>query len=121
MPTDESHSKHRPRRRRFWPVRAPDVGQWRSAAGFEAYRAAYEEVLASVPAPTRTHDVLTDYGSARVYEWEGPGERAPVALLPGMRSGAPMWVENIEGWIGERTLYALDAIGDAGCRPNRRR
>ncbi|XKK39557.1 alpha/beta fold hydrolase [Nocardiopsis sp. ARC36] len=47
-----------------------------------------------------------------------PGGRAegglPVVLLPGTRSGAPMWGENLTHWIGRRTVYAMDAVGDAG-------
>lgn len=97
---------------------APTVGHWRSQEGFESYRAAYDEVMAALPSPTRTHDVHTGYGSVRVYEWAAGGEvaasRPPVLLLPGIRSGAPMWGENLTHWIGQRTLYAMDAIGDAG-------
>src|SRR5690606_25784018 len=38
----------------------------------------------------------------------------PVVLVPGIRSGAPMWKENLTHWIGQRTIYAMDAIGDSG-------
>ena len=97
---------------------APRVGHWRSQEGFASYRAAYHEVMATLPAPTRTHDVATGYGAVRVYEWAAPGggegEDLPVVLLPGTRSGAPMWGDNLGHWIGERTVYAMDAVGDAG-------
>lgn len=97
---------------------ASTVGHWRSQEGFEAYRAAYDDVMATLPSPTRTHDVHTEYGTVRVYEWaasnEASASRQPVVLLPGIRSGAPMWGENLTQWIGQRTLYAMDAIGDAG-------
>lgn len=96
----------------------PTVGHWRSQQGYESYRAAYHDVMATLPAPTRTHDVSTEYGSVRVYEWAAaddvPASRLPVVFLPGIRSGAPMWGENLTHWIGQRTLYAMDAIGDAG-------
>lgn len=101
----------------------PNVGHWRSQEGFEAYRSAYDEVMDTLPAPTRTHDVSTEYGTVRVYEWTAPDEGAhgeedrdglPVVLLPGTRSGAPMWGENLTHWIDQRTLYAMDAVGDAG-------
>lgn len=96
----------------------PGVGHWRSAEGFASYRAAYDAVMATLPAPTRVHDVATGYGSVRVYEWaaapDAAGSGLPVVLLPGIRSGAPMWGENLTQWIGGRTLYAMDAIGDAG-------
>ncbi|WFG47416.1 alpha/beta fold hydrolase (plasmid) [Pseudonocardia alni] len=94
------------------------VGHWRSREGFESYRAAYDEVMATLPVPTHIHDVATGYGSVRVYEWmatrDAPGVALPVVLLPGIRSGTPMWANNLIHWIGRRTLYAMDAIGDAG-------
>lgn len=96
---------------------APKVGHWRSAEGFEAYSLAYGEVMATLPEPTRSHDVSTEYGTVRVYEWAADDDAAdalPVVLVPGIRSGAPMWGANLTHWIGKRTLYAMDAIGDAG-------
>lgn len=128
--------KHRPRTRRALQVLAvlavawlvidkaaaivapePTVGHWRGAEGYASYRQAYEDVMATLPEPTRTHDVPTEYGSVRVYEWaaaEEAEDAPPVVLLPGIRSGAPMWGDNITHWVGQRTLYAMDAIGDAG-------
>ncbi|WP_280424876.1 alpha/beta hydrolase [Nocardia carnea] len=94
----------------------PTVGHWRSREGFESYRAAYDAAMATLPAPTSTHDIATDYGTVRVYEWtaEGREDASPVVFLPGIRSGVPMWAENLPHWIGERTLYAMDAVGDSG-------
>jgi len=96
----------------------PTVGHWRGAEGERAYRAAYDAAMATLPRPTRVHDVRTRYGTARVYEWAAdpgtPDDREPVVLLPGIRSGAPMWDENLRTWLGQRTIYAMDAIGDAG-------
>lgn len=95
----------------------PSVGHWRSAEGYAAYRQAYDDVMATLPEPTRVHDVATEYGSVRVYEWTadaGEEDAPPVVLLPGIRSGAPMWGDNIHHWVGQRTLLAMDAIGDAG-------
>lgn len=97
----------------------PDVGHWDSPAGFAAYTEAYRAVMADLPEPTRTLDVPTGYGTVRVLEWAADDSPArpgalPVVLLPGRASGAPMWGENLPDWIGSRTLYALDPIGDAG-------
>ncbi|MFD0555701.1 pimeloyl-ACP methyl ester carboxylesterase [Stackebrandtia endophytica] len=92
------------------------VGHWRDLAGFQSYRVAYDEVLSGIAPPTRRLDIATDFGSVRVYEWTTPetAARPPVLLLPGVRSGAPMWTENLPHWINRRTVYAMDAIGDAG-------
>lgn len=96
----------------------PQVGHWKSREGFGAYKSAYDDVIAALPGPTRTHDIRTDYGTVRVYEWTAPKEKQqgklPVVLLPGIRSGGPMWGENLKSWIGERTVFTMDAIGDAG-------
>ncbi|MFW6597177.1 alpha/beta fold hydrolase [Propionibacteriaceae bacterium Y2011] len=92
----------------------PQVGRWRSIEGFESYRTAYSQVMERLPPATRVHDVRTAYGTVRVYEWSAPGDHTPVVFLPGIRSGAPMWVDNIRPWLGRRTVYALDAVGDAG-------
>ncbi|WP_017627834.1 alpha/beta hydrolase [Nocardiopsis chromatogenes] len=97
----------------------PQVGHWRSQEGYESYRAAYDAAMADLPEPTRTHDVPTEYGTVRVYEWAADGDREendllPVVFVPGISSGAPMWGDNLPSWIGDRTLYAMDAIGDSG-------
>lgn len=57
--------------RRLTRPREPrtQIGHWRSQAGFNAYRAAYDEAMSSLPAPDRTQDVRTDFGSVRVYTW----------------------------------------------------
>ena len=94
------------------------VGHWRSAAGKAAYERAYDAVLATMPAPAETRDVPTGYGIVRVYRFEpvgGPPAGAlPILLLPGWGAGAPMWRDNLPGLLAGRTVYALDALGDAG-------
>lgn len=92
---------------------APEVGLWRSHAGQVAYTQAYQSALAELPAPSAVLDVPTSYGSVRVLRWDGE-EGTPVLLLPGRSSGIPMWAENLPAWIGQRTIYAVDPIGDAG-------
>ena len=95
--------------------RRAEVGYWRSEAGFAAYKAAYDAAMATMPAPTRSHDVPIEFGTVRVYEWTGgPAGAAPLVLVPGIRSGVPMWAENLPHWLGERTVYAMDAVGDSG-------
>ncbi|MHA2788208.1 alpha/beta fold hydrolase [Corynebacterium sp. S7] len=101
-----------PRRRRIF---APKVGRWRSEDARARYLKAYDEVLSQVAAPDETRDIQTQFGTVHAIVWQGPADSgAPVLLLPGRSSGAPMWVENLPSWIGKRTLIALDPIGDAG-------
>lgn len=95
----------------------PVAGHWRNQAGYEAYRAAYDEAMATMPVPTRVHDLRIEFGSVRVYEWaadDSAHDALPVVLVPGIRSGVPMWAGNLRHWIGSRTVYAMDAVGDAG-------
>lgn len=92
----------------------PGVGHWKDVAARERYAAAYREVMSALPAPSRTLDVPTSFGTARVLAWDATTGGDPVVLVPGHSSGAPMWSENLPSWIGKRTVYALDPIGDAG-------
>lgn len=104
----------------------PAVGFWRSEAGRAEYVRAYDRAMAGLP-PHEARDVRTDFGTVRVYRFaprasaEG-ADTTPIVLLPGWGSGAPMWGENLPGLLGlqgdgaqpARTVYALDALGDAG-------
>ncbi|MFC0672846.1 alpha/beta fold hydrolase [Brachybacterium hainanense] len=92
----------------------PSVGHWRSAGAKERYEAAYAQTLAPLPEPDAVRDLPTRFGSVRALTWIGEAPGPPVLLLPGRSSGAPMWAENLPGWIGRRTVHALDPIGDAG-------
>lgn len=96
------------------PSSTAKVGRWRSRAAQETYVEAYRAVLRTIPEPARSLDVDTEFGSVRAYEWTSSAQGSPVLLLPGRVSGAPMWAENLADWIGQRTIYAVDAIGDAG-------
>lgn len=94
----------------------PGVGHFRTPEGREAYVAAYADAIAAMPAPSETYDIRTSFGIVRAYEWStSPNpERTPVLLLPGRSSGAPMWTENLAILAANRTVYALDPLGDAG-------
>ncbi len=98
-----------------WFTAAPRVGHWRTADDRAIYEAAYSKAFDRLPRPTRTIDVSTSYGVVRVYEWVNPGAPpTPVVLLPGRGSGVPMWSENLPSLAAQRTVYAMDALGDAG-------
>lgn len=92
----------------------PTVGHWRSAEAKSRYETAYAETLSALPPPDEVRQVATRFGEVRVTMWRGAAPGPPVLLIPGRSSGAPMWAANLPDWIGRRTVYALDPIGDAG-------
>lgn len=93
---------------------APQVGHWRSDEARERYDTAYTQLMATLPEPEKTLDVPTSKATVRVLVWEGSASGPPVLLVPGHSSGAPLWAQNLPSWIGARTIYALDPVGDAG-------
>lgn len=92
------------------------VGHFRSAQDRQEYLGYYQQVMETMPAPSQVEDVITSYGTVRVYTWESGAGRdsPPVVLLPGRASGAPMWAVNIPLLIQSRRVIAFDALGDAG-------
>lgn len=89
------------------------TGTWRSEEGRAAYRHAYDEVLAIMPATEEQVFVPTSFGTAHARRF-GDGGGLPMLLLPGWGSGIPMWSQNLPGLVAHRTVWAVDAIGDAG-------
>jgi len=92
------------------------IGRWRTEAGRRAYLAAYARLLQQVPAPTRTDDVPTGYGTVCAYTWYSPetADRIPVLLLPGWGAPATMWKPYLSLLPAGRPVIAVDALGDAG-------
>src|ERR671911_898830 len=99
------------------------VGHFRSEEGRNEYAASYAAAMGQLPEPTRTMDLDTDFGTVRVYEFSSARTRGstPIVLLPGRTSGVPMWEANLPDFAEERTVYALDALGDAGMSVQTRR
>ena len=92
------------------------VGYFKSIDGRTEYRAAYDKAMETMSEPTAVFDINTSWGAVRVYEWvnEEFNDAPPVVLLPGHSSGTPMWQSNIIGFSKQHTVYAFDALGDAG-------
>lgn len=91
------------------------VGHWDSAAGQDRYLAAYGTVFAEMPRPAQTLDVRTTYGIVRVYRFAGAeSANAPLVLLPGRASGAPVWAGNLPSLLEIGDVYALDLLGEPG-------
>lgn len=95
---------------------ASPVGHWTSEEGKEIYTQSYAAAMEELPTPSVVRDVPTSFGTVRVYEFinEAHRVRTPVVLIPGRASGVPMWAENLPALLAERTVYAFDALGDAG-------
>jgi pimeloyl-ACP methyl ester carboxylesterase len=91
------------------------LGHFRDAAGERAYKEAYIAAMKLLPTPTRSLNLKTEYGIVRVYQFSRDTNLGvPVVLLPGRSSGAPMWASNLSDFAARRTVYMLDALGDAG-------
>lgn len=92
------------------------VGYFKSTVGRTEYLATYDKALETLPKPSAILDINTSWGVVRVYEWvnEEYSDAPPVVLLPGHSSGSPMWQSNLIGFSKQHTVYALDALGDAG-------
>lgn len=97
----------------------PTTGYWRTHEAERAYAQAHADVMSAVPMPDGVLDVPTTYGTIRVLRWTGSEAGLPLVLLAGHSSGAPMWAENLPDWVGKRTVYALDPLGDAGMSSQR--
>ncbi|MFF7636070.1 alpha/beta fold hydrolase [Kitasatospora sp. NPDC008050] len=93
------------------------------AAAPTAFYAAYDAVLDRWPASTASPaspagrveriDLDSAYGTTRVLA-HGPADGEPLVLLHGGGSTAAVWFANIADLGGERRVYAVDRIGEAG-------
>lgn len=92
------------------------VGYWRTSEGQRTYMKTYDAAMKLLPAPSKTLYISTDFGVVRVYEWrtEQTQLATPIVLLPGRSAGVPMWVNNLPSFAAQRSVYAMDALGDAG-------
>jgi len=91
------------------------VGHFTSGAGRDRFAAAYGRAMAEMPAPDATLDLRTTYGVVRLYRFDGPNrQQAPLILLPGRASAAPVWADNVPSLRKLRTVYAVDRLGEPG-------
>jgi pimeloyl-ACP methyl ester carboxylesterase len=91
------------------------LGHWNNAAGHEDYRAKYDAAMRDLPSPTAIHDIQTDYGVVRVYQYAGAKDGLhPLILLPGTSSGTPVWADNLKSLLAITGVYAIDLLGEPG-------
>jgi pimeloyl-ACP methyl ester carboxylesterase len=55
----------------------------------------------------------TGFGRVHVYRF-GDADGVPFVLLPGRSGSTTMWAPNLPAWIAERTVYAVEILGEAG-------
>lgn len=91
------------------------IGKWSSQEGREKYVEAYNKAMQVIP-KVESLRVKTSFGKVQVYCWEnrGSNHKTPILLIPRRSSGTPMWYANIPDFYKNRTVYALDNLGDAG-------
>lgn len=84
-----------------------------SDAARHRFQSAYRTALGQLPEPGAEHDVATRYGTVRIYRFgNGPGH--PLVLLPGNGATTALWLPNIPVWSKQRTVLAVEPLGDAG-------
>jgi pimeloyl-ACP methyl ester carboxylesterase len=89
------------------------IGRFADAAAEARFRHAYAQVMARMPEPDGVAEVATDHGRVHVYRF-GTDARTPLVLLPGRSGSTTMWEPNLPAWAAERTVYAVEVLGEAG-------
>lgn len=79
----------------------------------EEFLSAYDRVMQRWPEPTETFDLSSPYGQTRVWAC-GPADGLPLVLIPAYNATSAEWIELALELSGERRIYAIDMIGDAG-------
>lgn len=91
------------------------LGHFRDASAFARYRNAYDRAMAELPEPDQIQDVVTHFGTVRIYRFgDGDGDGVPLLLLPGRTASTPMWEPNLVGLTAHRPVYAVDLLGEPG-------
>ncbi|WP_019547429.1 alpha/beta fold hydrolase [Streptomyces sulphureus] len=88
-------------------------GEFRNEAARARFFAAYEKALARWPEGREASDVATEFGTTRVHR-HGSGARTPLVLLHGQNATSSIWAPNIARLAEERTVFAVDHVGEAG-------
>src|SRR3954452_4207499 len=94
-------------------ARSERIPGFRSAVARERFLAVYDELLErSWPVPVRADDVLTGFGSVRIYRAGADGPD-PVVLLTGAGGNALDWSRWMDRF-GDRPVVAVDPLGEPG-------
>ncbi|WP_448460969.1 alpha/beta fold hydrolase [Mycolicibacterium sp. XJ870] len=90
-----------------------DLGAFVSVGAFEHFLTTYRAGMATLPS-FELFDIPTAFGTVRAYRFAGPGDRAPVVLLPGRNASTPMYRTNLAPLLARGTVYSVDLLGEAG-------
>ncbi|HZE32876.1 MAG TPA: alpha/beta hydrolase [Actinoallomurus sp.] len=92
------------------------IGRFRSEKAQGKFFAAYDRAFDRLwEAPCEVLDVDTRFGPTRVYRHVPVDTGAePLVLLPGTGGNALMWYSHIRALGEQRSVYAVDTIGEAG-------
>jgi pimeloyl-ACP methyl ester carboxylesterase len=93
-------------------TRRVHLSRWKSPQAEQRFRELEDELIRELVAePPTPIDVTTRLGPTRVYRWGGHGE--PFVFLHGSGGTSLMWAPYAEH-RQNRTMYAVDTIGDVG-------
>ncbi|MGV0642673.1 alpha/beta fold hydrolase [Mycolicibacterium sp. XJ879] len=90
------------------------VGHFKSERARARFLEVYQKAMAELAPVSETHDVPTQFGTVRVYRFNGAADAPPVMLLPGRNASTPMWRTNIDTLLGRHPLLGVDLLGEAG-------
>jgi pimeloyl-ACP methyl ester carboxylesterase len=79
----------------------------------EDFLAEYDKLLARWPSPSPDVDLTSEFGSTRVHV-SGPVDAPAVVMFHAYQATSAEWVEVARLLAGERRIYAVDMMGDAG-------
>jgi Predicted hydrolases or acyltransferases (alpha/beta hydrolase superfamily) len=77
------------------------------------YHQLYDRTLEMFGLPYTSKYIQTRYGETHTLNFGDPGKK-PLLLLHGMTMSSTMWYPNIMHLLQERSVYAVDVIGDFG-------
>jgi pimeloyl-ACP methyl ester carboxylesterase len=88
-------------------------GGFKNEQAQQRFLTVYHELWALSPPPDTVHDVATEFGSVRVYQY-GHDHGVPIVLIPGFFLTSAMWWAQIRELAGDFTIYAMDMLGQPG-------
>lgn len=79
----------------------------------QEYYRCYDKTLNEFGLPFESRFVPTTFGETHVLRFGEEGKK-PLVLLHGMTMSSAMWYPNVKPFAQDRTVYAIDVMGDFG-------